>query len=154
MSLLQPDIYLLIILLEADFKSKNHTGNNMYSNALKQYRMFRVAISGTSVRVEDVEKSIVGYDTLQETEKTSIIKSRIGQGIFRQRILEKYNGSCVMSGVSSKKLLIASHIKPWAVSTNEERLREENGLLLAPTYDKLFDYGLITFTNERAFGLS
>lgn len=48
---------------------------------------------------------------------------------------------------NNKKLLIASHIKPWAASNNDERLSEENGLLLTPTYDKLFDYGLITFSN-------
>ena len=62
-------------------------------------------------------------------------------------MLEKYNSTCIITGVSVKRLLIASHIKPWAVSDNEERLSDENGLLLSPTYDKLFDYGLITFTN-------
>lgn len=148
MSLLQIDAYLPIILLDAGFKAKNQTGNNMYSNALKQYRMFCVAVSDTSVNEKEIEKSISGFDTLKETERKSIIKSRLGQGVFRQRLLEKYNGSCIMSGISSKKLLIASHIRPWAASNNAERLSEENGLLLAPTYDKLFDYGLITFTNE------
>lgn len=148
MSLLQLDAYIPIILCDVNFIVKNRTGNNMYSNALKQFRMFRVAESDDLVAEAEVEKNIVGFDTLKETEKKSIVKSRIGQGIFRQRILEKYNGLCIMSGVSSKKLLIASHIKPWVVSTNEERLSAENGLLLAPTYDKLFDYGLITFTNE------
>ena len=148
MSELQCDIYLPIILQDPDFISKNSTGNNMYSNALKQYRMFRTATSDKIVDQAEVEKAISGYATLAETERTAIVKSRVGQGLFRKRLIDKYKGCCIITGVSAKKLLVASHIKPWAVSNNEERLSEENGLLLSPTYDKLFDYGLITFSNQ------
>ena len=148
MSELQCDIYLPIILKDSDFISKNSTGNNMYSNALKQYRMFRTATSDKVVDQAEVEKAISGYATLAETERTAIVKSRVGQGLFRKRLIDKYKGVCIITGVSAKKLLVASHIKPWAVSNNEERLSEENGLLLSPTYDKLFDYGLITFSNQ------
>lgn len=148
MSELQCDIYLPIILKDPDFISKNSTGNNMYSNALKQYRLFRTATSDKVVDQAEVEKVISGYATLAETERTAIVKSRVGQGLFRKRLIDKYKGACIITGVSAKKLLIASHIKPWAVSNNEERLSEENGLLLSPTYDKLFDYGLITFSNQ------
>ena len=148
MSELQCDIYLPIILKDPDFISKNSTGNNMYSNALKQYRLFRTATSDKIVEQVEVEKAISGYATLAETERTAIVKSRVGQGLFRKRLIDKYKGACIITGVSAKKLLVASHIKPWAVSNNEERLSEENGLLLSPTYDKLFDYGLITFSNQ------
>ncbi len=148
MSELQCDIYLPIILQDPDFISKNSTGNNMYSNALKQYRLFRTTTSDKVVDQAEVEKAISGYATLAETERTAIVKSRVGQGLFRKRLIDKYKGSCIITGVSAKKLLIASHIKPWVVSNNEERLSEENGLLLSPTYDKLFDYGLITFSNH------
>ena len=148
MSELQCDIYLPIILKDPDFISKNSTGNNMYSNALKQYRLFRTATSDKVVDQTEVENAISGYATLAETERTAIVKSRVGQGLFRKRLIDKYQGTCIITGVSAKKLLVASHIKPWAVSNNEERLSEENGLLLSPTYDKLFDYGLITFSNQ------
>ena len=120
----------------------------MYSNALKQYRLFRTATSDKIVEQTEVEKAILGYATLDETERTAIVKSRIGQGLFRKRLLDKYQSTCIITGVSVKKLLVASHIKPWAVSNNEERLSEENGVLMSPTYDKLFDYGLITFSNQ------
>lgn len=53
-----------------------------------------------------------------------------------------------MTGVDDTNLLIASHIKPWRLSDNEERVNHKNGILLTPTYDKLFDKGLISFTNE------
>ena len=76
------------------------------------------------------------------------MKSRIGQGLFRKELIKKYNSSCVITGINEKKLLIASHIKPWAVCTNAERLSVENGLLLSPTFDKLFDCGLISFADS------
>ena len=59
--------------------------------------------------------------------------------------MKKYNGKCVITGINIEKCLIASHIKPWAVCNNEERLSENNGLLLSATYNKLFDSGLISF---------
>jgi putative restriction endonuclease len=43
--------------------------------------------------------------------------------------------------------LIASHIKPWCECDNAERLDGNNGLLLSPHIDKLFDRGWITFTD-------
>lgn len=147
LSSLQLDWYIPIILDNPDFKEKNSTGNNMYSNALKQFRMFRTANPDAITHQHEIVNAISGYSTLGETERTAIIKSRVGQGLFRKKLIEKYNGSCVVTGVTTQKLLIASHIKPWAASNNDERLSEENGLLLTPTYDKLFDYGLITFSN-------
>ena len=45
-------------------------------------------------------------------------------------------------------LLIASHIKPWSESSNEEKLDPYNGLLLLPNYDKLFDKHLISFDDD------
>lgn len=147
LSSLQLDLYIPIIFDNPDFKEKNHTGNNMYSNALKQFRMFRTANPDVVTKQHEIENAIPNYANLNETERTAIIKSRVGQGLFRKKLIEKYNGACIITGVSTKKLLIASHIKPWAASNNDERLSEENGLLLTPTYDKLFDYGLITFSN-------
>ena len=66
--------------------------------------------------------------------------------------MDKYHGSCVITGINHPKLLVASHIKPWVVSDNQERLQVDNGLLLSATYDRLFDSGLITFDkNGRIF---
>lgn len=50
--------------------------------------------------------------------------------------------------------MVASHIKPWSVSTNDERLDGDNGLLLSATYDKLFDSGLITFNEDGKISVS
>lgn len=81
---------------------------------------------------------------LQKTERISIQKSRIGQGIFRHNLIQYWNG-CSISNCRLSDLLIASHIKPWTVSDNRERLDTFNGLLLLPNYDKLFDKGYISF---------
>ena len=42
-------------------------------------------------------------------------------------------------------ILIASHIVPWSECNDEERLDVENGILLSPLYDALFDKHLISF---------
>lgn len=44
--------------------------------------------------------------------------------------------------------LIASHCKPWRDATNEERLNGENGLLLTPSIEHLFDRGFIGFEDN------
>lgn len=87
---------------------------------------------------------VTTHDILTQTEKENIVLSRIGQGIFRQNLIELY-GKCCLSGYSFTNILISSHIKPWRFSNNQERLDKYNGLLLLPNYDKLFDLGYFTF---------
>lgn len=84
---------------------------------------------------------------LQETEKRAIVLSRRGQGLFRSRVaaIEK---KCRVTGVTRVEYLRASHSKPWRDASNEERLNGENGLLLTPDVDLLFDRGLIGFENN------
>lgn len=91
--------------------------------------------------------------TISLTEKEHIVKSRIGQGRYRDLIIEKYK-KCVITGIDDKRVLIASHIKPWELSDNTERMSQENGLLLSPTYDKLFDRGFISFNDTGRIMLS
>ena len=79
--------------------------------------------------------------------------ARIGQGKYREALLEECP-YCPITLINDERLLIASHIKPWAVSTNKERLDPKNGYMLSPLYDRLFDRGLITFTNDRKLHVS
>jgi hypothetical protein len=96
---------------------------------------------------DETEQLIIQDAMLEETMKASLVLARRGQGKFRERV-EFFEGSCRVTGVTSSKLLIASHIKPWATSTNEERLNGHNGLFLSPHVDKLFDSGLMSFENS------
>lgn len=82
-----------------------------------------------------------------DTEISQVVKSRKGQGVFRLRVIE-VEGLCRVTGLDVPELLIASHIKPWSVSSNAERLDGNNGLLLSPHVDKLFDRGLISFEDD------
>lgn len=80
-------------------------------------------------------------------------RARQGQGVYRDKLLSECP-FCPITLISDERLLIASHIKPWAVSTDVERLDPQNGFILSPLYDRLFDRGLMTFTDDRRIVLS
>lgn len=83
----------------------------------------------------------------KETEKQALIKVRLGHSKLREDII-KIKSECEICGLSHNKLLIASHIKPWAKSDNIEKLDFENILLLCPMHDALFDKGFISFDDN------
>ena len=91
-----------------------------------------------------VEVDIVKSPAIQDTVKTALIQARRGQGIFRSNVRE-VERSCRITKVDRLEHLVASHIQPWRDCGNEERLDGENGLLLTPTVDHLFDKGFISF---------
>lgn len=102
---------------------------------------------------EEEVKKVKESSTLSRTEKEAIVKSRIGQGLFRKRLLEYWH-SCAITSTGIPWFLMASHIKPWRNSNNRERLDVYNGLLLVPSYDKLFDKGYISFSPQGRIILS
>lgn len=93
--------------------------------------------------VESIEKGL-SDSGLEGKEQEIIIKSRVNQSKFRQQLLDRYKKCCLCS-VGNPNLLIASHIKPWSESEANEKLDIENGFLLCPNHDKLFDSALISF---------
>jgi putative restriction endonuclease len=84
---------------------------------------------------------------IPETTRQALVQARIGQGKFKQQVslLER---ACRITKVDNPTHLIASHIKPWRESDNEERLSGANGLLLTPSIDHLFDRGFISFEDN------
>lgn len=99
------------------------------------------------------EQELIAEKALKETVKASLIMARRGQGVFRNRV-QLIEQKCRVTGVTSDKLLIASHIKPWKHSDNQERLEGNNGLFLSPHVDRLFDGGFISFTPKGAMLVS
>ena len=95
---------------------------------------------------QSIEEEIERYG-LEGTVRKAVINTRVNQSVFRDLLIRKY-GKCCLCGADDQDLLIASHIKPWADSTRKERVDEENGLLLCPNHDKLFDKGYITFDGD------
>ncbi len=88
------------------------------------------------------------------TERSGLITSRVGQGAYRKRIIHRWEYKCAVTNFNKLDILIASHIVPWSKATNQERLDVNNGLLLSPTYDALFDKHLVTFDNNGKIILS
>lgn len=124
-------------------------------NKDKFYYYFRIFI--------DYKPDIVGYimpeekaeeerinerNNISTKEKEVIIKARVGQGEYRNKLLLECP-FCPFTMVNDERLLIASHIKPWAKSDDNEKIDPKNGFMLTPTYDKLFDQGFITFNSNK-----
>lgn len=83
------------------------------------------------------------------TERTREVRARIGQDVFREALMEFWGGRCALTGTKLPPgLMRASHAKPWAAATDDERLDPFNGLLLTVRYDALFDQGLIGFRDD------
>ncbi len=128
-----------------EYYEKNHRGQNMYNSALNRYIEF-LEDNNQNILLEDIQQ-IIGNTIVINTEKENLVKCRIGQGDFRDKLIKYWNG-CFVTRYQNTEILIASHIKPWRESTSEERLDSFNGLLLTPNLDKLFDKGFISFDDE------
>ena len=104
--------------------------------------------------IDELEECLVSEtNSAKRTEIETLIKARQGQGRFRQKLLKLYP-ICPLTDLDIQPLLIASHIKPWSVCNNNERLDPFNGLMLAPNIDALFDSGLITFETDGTIKIS
>jgi hypothetical protein len=86
------------------------------------------------------------------TETEAVVRQRIGQDLFREGLMDYWEGRCAVTRLDVPELLRASHAKPWKDATDEERLDVHNGLLLAVHLDALFDKGLLAF-DELGNGL-
>jgi hypothetical protein len=83
------------------------------------------------------------------TEAERLVIQRVGQDLFRQALLDLWEGRCAITGLAVPDLLRASHIKPWASCERDaERLDVWNGLLLAPHLDAAFDRGYLTVADD------
>ncbi len=84
---------------------------------------------------------------IPETTREAVVLARRGQGLFKQRVMQ-IERACRITGVTREEHLRASHCKPWRDANNDERLDGENGLLLTPNADHLFDRGFIGFEDN------
>ncbi|MBI6087291.1 HNH endonuclease [Clostridium perfringens] len=103
---------------------------------------------------ESLEINIKNDTNIDSTERTSLIKARNGQGKFRSNVI-RIMPRCPFTDISDSFMLRASHIIPWSqCRNNHERLDGYNGLTLTPSYDVLFDKGLISFNNDGSLIIS
>ena len=133
------------------FQERNARGHHMYSSALVKFAEYLA--EGYAGDVESDIDAILDDSAISPTERHDLVKCRIGQGTFRQKLIA-YWKSCTVTGYKDTGLLVASHIKPWRSCTNAERMNPFNGLLLTPNLDGAFDAGLITFRQDGLISLS
>jgi hypothetical protein len=106
------------------------------------------AIADSEDVLDDVaEQEIIQKENFGPLEKENLVKSRRGQGIFKTNV-KMYEKQCRVTGLKDKTHLTASHIKPWRKSDNREKIDGNNGLLLSPHVDRLFDHGFISFSDS------
>ena len=112
-------------------------------------------------KIDDGTYALSGFDEAKlvlelndfVTTKDVLAAIRIGQNDFRKKLLLSLK-RCPITGVDDGRILTASHIKPWMMSANHERLDVNNGFLFSPTFDRLFDRGMITFTTDKVLVIS
>ncbi|WP_348270032.1 HNH endonuclease signature motif containing protein [Edaphobacter paludis] len=109
-------------------------------------RGYKLGVSLPDAPLEAFRKRTASLPSNTETERLTVV--RIGQNIFRDALLEYWNGRCPLTGITDPALLRASHIVPWAECESDElRLDVHNGLLLSALWDCAFDSGLISISD-------
>lgn len=94
-----------------------------------------------------IEEQIWQRPDLAPREKRQQVSARLGQGAFRENV-ERIEQACRVTGVLDRRHLRASHIKPWRLCDDRERLDGCNGLLLSPHIAHLFLRGHISFADD------
>lgn len=98
-------------------------------------------------------EQVIADKSIPETTRQAVVMARRGQGLFKQNVL-RIETFCRVTKVDRVEHLRASHCKPWRDANNEERLDGENGLLLTPDVDHLFDRGFISFDDDGSVLIS
>jgi len=140
------------------FQSIDFSETSKFQNLIEIYNWKPETVGGTS---NNYFKFIPKGESVQReqkkpnfTERKGLVTSRVGQGYYRQEILKKWDSKCSLTGCSLKDILISSHIKGWSECNDSERLDPDNGILLSPNVDSLFDKHLISFNDNGSMILS
>lgn len=98
---------------------------------------------------EEADYVVASEAALAGMDRQIVANSRgIAQRIFRSNMLRRWQGCCAVTCVHEPQVLRACHVKPWVAATPVERLDVDNGLLLVPNLDALFEVGLIGFRDD------
>lgn len=116
------------------------------SQALERYGFCFTGECSLEYDSEEMRRAAVADapEEVMGAERIATVSQRVNQGYFRGVLMDNFEGRCCMSGIAVPALLIASHIKPWADSSPQERTSAKNGLLLNALYDRAFDRGIMT----------
>lgn len=132
---------------------KGAAGGRTVPDVPALHRLLRRAFQLSKVLPNELlhtfEKQVAALPKTTEAER--LVIQRVGQSLFRDGLLDLWEGRCAVTGLGVSALLRASHIKPWGdCETDAERLDVYNGILLAPHLDAAFDRGFITVQDDGA----
>jgi hypothetical protein len=100
-------------------------------------------LQAEDIRVDELVSEWGGVLLGEGHSHSAWVSIRLNQARFRRAVLASYSGRCCMTGLADPRLLVASHIVPWAVD-HRNRLNPRNGLCLSALHDRAYDQGLIT----------
>lgn len=133
------------------YKMQSSSNETIYLFELHLKDLY-VSSETNEMSFETVENLVMDTSVNGNTEKEALVKVRNGQAKFKENIFKSMQQypikGCPFTQITDRNLLRASHIKPWKKSNDQEKLDGFNGLLLTPTYDTLFDRGLISFEDN------
>ena len=133
-----------------EFKTAIFNGNALtIAQPLRRLGFDVLDLELDEIEVEDDRhlRELLNRGLIGPVERHQLVKSRRGQGVFRDNV-ESREPKCRITGVSNPRYLRASHIKPWRKSSDVEKIDGNNGLMLAPHVDFLFDRGFISFEDD------
>ena len=126
---------------QEEFELANKFEETIDETNIRYFKLKRYNYLKKSERTDKEKEIIYGSDRIIQS------KTRINHDKFKEILLKKYC-KCQLCNIQTQELLIASHIKPWAVCNAAEKTDPDNGLLLCPNHDRLFDQGLISFSDN------
>jgi putative restriction endonuclease len=154
--------------LDPDLKARGIKGLSRISNAAKalwyevhqDWNRFTVdaeqaaeQLGITDPTQDAVDGSQDAIDNFTGNDRAAQVMIRIGQHLFRKAVLDAYDSRCCITGLATPSLLVASHIVPWRVDS-ENRLNPRNGLCLSVLHDRAFDAGVITVSENMTVSVS
>ena len=105
MSLFELDLAIALIRANPYFEAKDKKGKRMYSNAIKHYRLYVCSVIGEKNSSEQALKQIKEDAALNTTEREALIKARIGQGDYRDNLIQNISGGASSPGLACQKFL-------------------------------------------------
>lgn len=146
-SMVLPNISYLSIM-----KLKNVKGVFLYY--FKVFINYESDIYCCNLKEEQKQiEQINNSNIISEKLKISLIEASNCQGLYRKKIVSECK-ICPFTKVNDERLLVVSHIKPWILSNEEEKIDIKNGLIFTPTFGCLFDKGLISFDDDKTLLVS
>lgn len=127
------------------FKTMEEKTESKVKNFSKKNSLKTIKHKVSSLKIKEIN--------IEKTEVIMEVKSRRGHIEFKNNLLA-IDKKCKICGLNNINLLVASHIKPWRVATDEEKVDYNNGFLLCPNHDSVFDKGLISFEDDGKIMLS